>query len=93
VLLLGMAVVLAGCGGQAAHARFEPSRSAGGEVIVTVFHETHTHGALLGEDQQSTSGPVPADGRTFAHYARLLDQQRGACRPGRACLWQLRRPQ
>ncbi len=65
-----------------------PQAQAGpGEVTVTVFHETHTHGALLGEDQQSTSGPVPADGRTFAQYAGLLDQQRRRCRPGPACLW------
>ena len=52
------------------------ARAGPGEVTVTVFHETHTHGALLGEDQESTTGPVPADGRTFAHFAGLLDQQR-----------------
>jgi 2',3'-cyclic-nucleotide 2'-phosphodiesterase (5'-nucleotidase family) len=52
------------------------ARADRGEVTVTVFHETHMHGALLGEDQQSTAGQVPADGRTFANYAGLLDQQR-----------------
>jgi 2',3'-cyclic-nucleotide 2'-phosphodiesterase (5'-nucleotidase family) len=82
LLLLGMAAVLAGCRGQAAPTPSEPSQGAGGEVTVTVFHETHTHGALLGQDQQSTSGPVPADGRTFAHYAGLLDQQRRRLQAG-----------
>src|SRR6266540_1474698 len=82
LLLLGSAAVLAGCSGQAAPTRSEPSQGDGGEVTVTVFHETHTHGALLGQDQQSTSGPVPADGRTFAHYAGLLDQQRRRLQAG-----------
>ncbi len=82
LLLLGLAAVLAGCSGRAAPTRSEPSQGAGGEVTVTVFHETHTHGALLGEDQQSTSGPVPADGRTFAQYAGLLDQQRRRLQAG-----------
>jgi 2',3'-cyclic-nucleotide 2'-phosphodiesterase (5'-nucleotidase family) len=49
------------------------ARAGRGEVTVTVFHETHTHGASLGEDHDSSHR---ADGRTFAHYAGLLDQQR-----------------
>ena len=60
-----------------------PSARAGrGEVVITLFHETHMHGALLGLDQQSTTGPVPADGRTFANYAGVLDQQRRRLKPG-----------
>jgi 2',3'-cyclic-nucleotide 2'-phosphodiesterase (5'-nucleotidase family) len=60
-----------------------PSARAGrGEVVVTLFHETHMHGGLLGLDQQSTAGPVPADGRTFANYAGVLDQQRRRVEPG-----------
>jgi 2',3'-cyclic-nucleotide 2'-phosphodiesterase (5'-nucleotidase family) len=60
-----------------------PSARAGrGEVVITLFHETHMHGALLGIDQQSTAGPVPADGRTFANYAGVLDQQRRRLEPG-----------
>ena len=60
-----------------------PSARAGrGEVVITLFHETHLHGALLGQDQQSTAGPVPADGRTFANYAGVLDQQRRRLEPG-----------
>jgi 2',3'-cyclic-nucleotide 2'-phosphodiesterase (5'-nucleotidase family) len=60
-----------------------PSARAGrGEVVITLFHETHMHGALLGQDQQSTAGPVPADGRTFANYAGVLDQQRRRLEPG-----------
>jgi 2',3'-cyclic-nucleotide 2'-phosphodiesterase (5'-nucleotidase family) len=60
-----------------------PSARAGrGEVVVTLFHETHLHGGLLGLDQQSTAGPVPADGRTFANYAGVLDQQRKRLAPG-----------
>jgi 5'-nucleotidase / UDP-sugar diphosphatase len=60
-----------------------PSARAGrGEVVITLFHETHLHGALLGIDQQSTAGPVPADGRTFANYAGVLDQQRRRLKPG-----------
>jgi 2',3'-cyclic-nucleotide 2'-phosphodiesterase (5'-nucleotidase family) len=39
-------------------------------------------GALLGEDRRSTAGPVPADGRTFANYAGLLDQQRQRLKAG-----------
>jgi hypothetical protein len=53
-----------------------------GEVVVTLFHETHMHGALLGQDQQSLGGLVPADGRTFATYAGVLDQQRRRLPPG-----------
>ena len=53
-----------------------------GEVVITLFHETHTHGALLGQDQQSTAGLVPADGRTFATYAGVLDQQRRRLKSG-----------
>jgi len=52
------------------------ARAGRGEVVITLFHETHMHGALLGQDQQSTAGPVPADGRTFANYAGVMDQQR-----------------
>jgi 2',3'-cyclic-nucleotide 2'-phosphodiesterase (5'-nucleotidase family) len=60
-----------------------PSARAGrGEVVITLFHETHLHGALLGQDQQSTAGPVPADGRTFANYVGALDQQRRRLQPG-----------
>jgi 2',3'-cyclic-nucleotide 2'-phosphodiesterase/3'-nucleotidase len=60
-----------------------PSARAGrGEVVVTLFHGTHLHGALLGEDQQSLSGPVPADGRTFANYVGVMDQQRRRLAPG-----------
>jgi len=58
------------------------TRAGRGEVVVTLFHETHMHGALLGEDHQSTAGPVPADGRTFANYAGVLDQQRRRLAPG-----------
>jgi 2',3'-cyclic-nucleotide 2'-phosphodiesterase/3'-nucleotidase len=53
---------------------------------VTLFHETHMHGGLLGLDQQSTTGPVPADGRTFATYAGVLDQQRRRLKPGSSLL-------
>jgi 2',3'-cyclic-nucleotide 2'-phosphodiesterase (5'-nucleotidase family) len=49
------------------------ARAARGEVVVTLFHETHIHGMLLGREQ--VGGP-PADGRTFAHYMGLVDQQR-----------------
>jgi 2',3'-cyclic-nucleotide 2'-phosphodiesterase (5'-nucleotidase family) len=58
------------------------ARAGRGEVVITLFHETHMHGALLGLDQQSTAGPVPADGRTFANYAGVLDQQRRRLAPG-----------
>jgi 2',3'-cyclic-nucleotide 2'-phosphodiesterase (5'-nucleotidase family) len=58
------------------------ARASRGEVVITLFHETHMHGALLGQDQQSTAGPVPADGRTFANYAGVLDQQRRRLQPG-----------
>jgi 2',3'-cyclic-nucleotide 2'-phosphodiesterase (5'-nucleotidase family) len=60
-----------------------PQAHAGrGEVVITLFHETHIHGGLLGQDHQSTAGPVPADGRTFANYAGVLDQQRRRLEPG-----------
>jgi 2',3'-cyclic-nucleotide 2'-phosphodiesterase (5'-nucleotidase family) len=49
------------------------ARAGRGEVVVTLFHETHIHGLLLGREQPSGT---PADGRTFAHYMGLLDQQR-----------------
>jgi 2',3'-cyclic-nucleotide 2'-phosphodiesterase (5'-nucleotidase family) len=58
------------------------ARAGRGEVVITLFHETHMHGALLGQDQQNTAGPVPADGRTFANYAGVLDQQRRRLEPG-----------
>jgi 2',3'-cyclic-nucleotide 2'-phosphodiesterase (5'-nucleotidase family) len=58
------------------------ARAGRGEVVITLFHETHMHGALLGQDQQSTTGVVPADGRTFANYAGVLDQQRRRLKPG-----------
>jgi 2',3'-cyclic-nucleotide 2'-phosphodiesterase (5'-nucleotidase family) len=58
------------------------ARAGRGEVVITLFHETHLHGALLGMDQQSTTGPVAADGRTFANYAGVLDQQRRRLAPG-----------
>jgi 2',3'-cyclic-nucleotide 2'-phosphodiesterase (5'-nucleotidase family) len=64
-----------------------PSAHVGrGEVVITLFHETHMHGALLGQDQQSTAGPVPADGRTFANYAGVLDQQRRRLEAGSSLL-------
>jgi 2',3'-cyclic-nucleotide 2'-phosphodiesterase (5'-nucleotidase family) len=49
------------------------ARAGRGEVVVTVFHETHIHGMLLGREQ--VGGP-PADGRTFAHSMGLVEQQR-----------------
>jgi hypothetical protein len=55
------------------------ARPGCGEVTVTVFHETHTHGALLGEDIDRGHR---ADGRTFAHYAGLLDRQRRRLQAG-----------
>jgi 2',3'-cyclic-nucleotide 2'-phosphodiesterase (5'-nucleotidase family) len=58
------------------------TRAGRGEVAITLFHETHIHGALLGQDHQSMAGPVPADGRTFANYAGVLDQQRRRLAPG-----------
>jgi 2',3'-cyclic-nucleotide 2'-phosphodiesterase (5'-nucleotidase family) len=58
------------------------ARAGRGEVAVTLFHETHMHGGLLGLDQQSLNGLVPADGRTFANYAGVLDQQRRRRPPG-----------
>jgi 2',3'-cyclic-nucleotide 2'-phosphodiesterase (5'-nucleotidase family) len=66
----------------AAPALAPSARASCGEVVITLFHETHMHGALLGQDQQSTAGPVPADGRTFANYAGVLDQQRRRLEPG-----------
>jgi 2',3'-cyclic-nucleotide 2'-phosphodiesterase (5'-nucleotidase family) len=60
-----------------------PQAHAGrGEVVITLFHETHLHGALLGEDHQSTAGPLPADGRTFANYVGVMDQHRQRLEPG-----------
>jgi 2',3'-cyclic-nucleotide 2'-phosphodiesterase (5'-nucleotidase family) len=56
-----------------------PQAHAGrGEVVITLFHETHIHGGLLGLDYQGQ----PADGRTFANYAGVLDQQRKRLAPG-----------
>jgi 2',3'-cyclic-nucleotide 2'-phosphodiesterase (5'-nucleotidase family) len=56
-----------------------PQAHAGrGEVVITLFHETHIHGGLLGLDYQGR----PADGRTFANYAGVLDQQRKRLAPG-----------
>jgi 2',3'-cyclic-nucleotide 2'-phosphodiesterase (5'-nucleotidase family) len=49
------------------------ARAGRGEVVVTLFHETHTHGALLGVDYPPSS---PADGRTFANYVGVMDEQR-----------------
>ena len=77
----------AGGGASVATAAVAPAlasqaRAGPGEVTVTVFHETHMHGALLGEDHQGTAGVVPTDGRTFAHYAGVLDQQRRRLQPG-----------
>jgi 2',3'-cyclic-nucleotide 2'-phosphodiesterase (5'-nucleotidase family) len=54
------------------------ARAGRGEVVVTLFHETHLHGGLLGLDYQGQ----PADGRTFANYAGVLDQQRRRLAPG-----------
>jgi 2',3'-cyclic-nucleotide 2'-phosphodiesterase (5'-nucleotidase family) len=54
------------------------ARAGRGEVTVTLFHETHLHGGLLGLDYQGQ----PADGRTFAHYAGLLEQQRRRLQAG-----------
>jgi 2',3'-cyclic-nucleotide 2'-phosphodiesterase (5'-nucleotidase family) len=58
------------------------ARAGRGEVTVTVFHETHMHGALLGQDHQSTAGPLPTDGRTFANYVGVMDQQRRRLQAG-----------
>jgi 2',3'-cyclic-nucleotide 2'-phosphodiesterase (5'-nucleotidase family) len=58
------------------------ARAGRGEVVVTLFHETHMHGGLLGLDQQSLNGLVPADGRTFANYAGVLDPQRRRLKAG-----------
>ena len=55
------------------------ARAGRGQVVVTLFHETHIHGMLLGREQ--VGGP-PADGRTFAHYMGLLDQQRRRLKAG-----------
>jgi 2',3'-cyclic-nucleotide 2'-phosphodiesterase (5'-nucleotidase family) len=56
-----------------------PSARAGhGEVVVTLFHETHIHSSLLGQDYQGQ----PADGRTFANYVGVMDQQRRRLAPG-----------
>jgi 2',3'-cyclic-nucleotide 2'-phosphodiesterase (5'-nucleotidase family) len=56
-----------------------PSARAGrGEVVVTLFHETHMHSSLLGQDYQGH----PADGRTFANYVGVMDQQRRRLAPG-----------
>jgi 2',3'-cyclic-nucleotide 2'-phosphodiesterase (5'-nucleotidase family) len=54
------------------------ARAGRGEVVVTLFHETHLHGGLLGLDYQGQ----PADGRTFANYAGVLDQQRRRLKAG-----------
>ena len=97
LITIGMAAVLTACTRpsppsqppppQGAAAPLAPAlppsgRAGRGEVVITLFHETHLHGALLGIDQQSTTGPVPADGRTFANYAGVLDQQRRRLKPG-----------
>jgi 2',3'-cyclic-nucleotide 2'-phosphodiesterase (5'-nucleotidase family) len=56
-----------------------PSARAGrGEVVVTLFHETHMHSSLLGQDYPGH----PADGRTFANYVGVMDQQRRRLAPG-----------
>jgi len=56
-----------------------PSARAGrGEVVVTLFHETHLHSSLLGQDYPGH----PADGRTFANYVGVMDQQRRRLAPG-----------
>jgi hypothetical protein len=39
-----------------------------------LLHVTRMHGALLGQDEQSSAGAVLADGRTFTNYARVMDQ-------------------
>jgi 2',3'-cyclic-nucleotide 2'-phosphodiesterase (5'-nucleotidase family) len=54
------------------------ARAGRGEVVVTLLHETHLHGGLLGLDYQGQ----PADGRTFANYAGVLDQQRRRLKAG-----------
>jgi 2',3'-cyclic-nucleotide 2'-phosphodiesterase (5'-nucleotidase family) len=55
------------------------ARAGPGEAVLTLFHETHIHGMLLGREQV---GDPPADGRTFAHYVGLLDQQRRRLKAG-----------
>jgi 2',3'-cyclic-nucleotide 2'-phosphodiesterase/3'-nucleotidase len=55
------------------------ARAGRGEAVVTLFHETHTHGMLLGREQPSGAA---ADGRTFAHFMGLLDQQRQSLEAG-----------
>ena len=94
LLTIGMLSVLTACTrssppsrstppqGAAAPALAPQARAGSGEVVITLFHETHMHGALLGLDQQSTAGPVPADGRTFANYVGVMDQQRRRLKPG-----------
>jgi 2',3'-cyclic-nucleotide 2'-phosphodiesterase (5'-nucleotidase family) len=97
LLTIGMAAVLAACTrpsppsqatppqgaapATAATAPPEPAkatRAGRGEAVVTLFHETHMHGSLLGQDYQGQ----PADGRTFANYAGVMDQQRQRLKPG-----------
>src|SRR5215510_6890191 len=78
-LTLGLVLLLVACSqgaGTSAPATpppMTPKAVAGpGEVVITLFHETHMHGSLLGQDYEGH----PADGRTFANYVRVLDQQR-----------------
>jgi 2',3'-cyclic-nucleotide 2'-phosphodiesterase (5'-nucleotidase family) len=96
LLTIGVAAVLTGCMRPSppsqpttfaappvlAPALAPEARAGRGEVVVTLFHETHMHGSLLGQDYQSYAGPVLADGRTFANYVGVLDQQRRRLKPG-----------
>jgi 2',3'-cyclic-nucleotide 2'-phosphodiesterase (5'-nucleotidase family) len=91
LLVLATVVALVGCTRQSTPAPPAPERAAvtassapavelapvaragRGEAVVTLFHETHIHGMLLGREQPSGAA---ADGRTFAHFMGLLNQQR-----------------
>jgi 2',3'-cyclic-nucleotide 2'-phosphodiesterase/3'-nucleotidase len=62
----------------AAPALAPEARAGRGEVVITLFHETHMHGSLLGQDYDGH----PADGRTFANYVGVMDQQRKRLKTG-----------
>jgi 2',3'-cyclic-nucleotide 2'-phosphodiesterase (5'-nucleotidase family) len=94
LLVLMLAAVPVGCTRQSAPPRSTPlervgapttaglapvARAGRGEVVVTLFHETHIHGMPLGRELPSGA---PADGRTFAHYMGLVDQQRRRLKAG-----------
>jgi 2',3'-cyclic-nucleotide 2'-phosphodiesterase (5'-nucleotidase family) len=92
LLTIGMAAMLAACTRSsppqgaadattppvAAPALAPEARAGRGEVVITLFHETHMHGSLLGQDYEGH----PADGRTFANYVGVIDQQRQRLKAG-----------